>query len=199
MMDHIAAFARAFRYRGGSIFAPWRNVSRDEKPTGDCQDFAWSILSLATDGKPWRAILTGRAMIWRAHSPVNPFLPRHAVLWVKGRGWIDSTTRNWRATPMPNKLRWPVGLPILALVLCAAPAFAQDQCAPIEDVIAGLASNYDESPRITAMMGANLLIITAAPSGTWTALDVKPSGEACIVASGDTFDVQDAPKPGSDT
>jgi hypothetical protein len=120
-MDSIAAFARAFRYRGGSIFAPWRNVSREEKPAGDCQDFAWSVLSLATEGKPLRAMLTGRAMIWRAHSPVNRFIPRHAVLWLKGRGWIDSTTREWRASPMPHKLRWPVGLPILALVLCAAP------------------------------------------------------------------------------
>jgi hypothetical protein len=201
MSDPITAFARAFRYHGGSIFAPWRNVSRDAKPTGDCQDFAWSVLSLATDGKPWRAILTGRAMIWRAHSPVNRVLPRHAVLWLNGKGWIDSTNREWRATPSPHRLRWPAGLPILALVAClfGAPAFAQEQCAPVADALAGLATNYAEAPRVTALMGGHVLIITVAETGGWTALEVKPNGEACIVAAGEAFEMQAAPIPGDDT
>jgi hypothetical protein len=114
------AFCRAFRYRAGSIIALWKDVSRDDEPSGVCQDFALSVLSIETGGKPWRHILTGRAMIWRAKSPVNKTLPRHAILWMKGKGFIDSTDRFWRDTPAPNRLRWPAGLPvILGLVLTA--------------------------------------------------------------------------------
>lgn len=107
------AFCRAFRYRGGSVLSLWRNVSRDLEPRGDCQDFAWSVLHIETGGKPWRAILLGRAMIWRAHSPVNGVLPRHALLWLKGKGYIDSSDRFWRDSPKPNGLRWPAGLPLI--------------------------------------------------------------------------------------
>lgn len=107
------AFCRAFRYRKDGLLSPWRDVSRDAEPQGDCQDFALSVLSLETGGKPWRHLLTGRACIWRAHSPVNKLVPRHAVLWLKGKGWIDSTDRFWRDAPAPNKLRWPAGAPVL--------------------------------------------------------------------------------------
>jgi hypothetical protein len=93
----------------------------------------------------------------------------------------------------------PLALYCAIASLMALPALAQDQCAPLADALAGLAANYDEAPRITAMMGESLLIITAAPAGGWTALEVKPTGEACIVAVGEAFEVQDAPKPGSDT
>ena len=50
-------------------------------------------------------------------------LPRHAVLWVKGRGWIDSTNREWRATPAPHKRAWPVGAPALVGLAVAAKAW----------------------------------------------------------------------------
>ncbi len=42
--------ARAFRYRKGSILSPWRDVSRDEEPSGDCQDWCWSVLLVTPDG-----------------------------------------------------------------------------------------------------------------------------------------------------
>ena len=88
----------------------------------------------------------------------------------------------------------------LSLILCAigAPAVAQQQCAGLADALAGLAKNYSEAPRVTALMGANMLIITAAPGGGWTALEVKPTGEACIVAAGEAFELQAAPIPGVD-
>ena len=80
----------------------------------------------------------------------------------------------------------------------AMPAFAQEQCAGVADALAGLAANYGEAPRISALMGSTVLIITAAPSGSWTALEVHPDGKACIVAAGEAFEVQDAPAPGVD-
>lgn len=52
--------------------------------------------------------------------------------------------------------------------------------------------------RVSALMGSTVLIITAAPNGSWTALEVHPDGQACIVAAGEAFEVQDAPAPGVD-
>jgi hypothetical protein len=80
---------------------------------------------------------------------------------------------------------------VATLILCAtiSPAVAQDpNCANVANALAGLAANYGEAPRVTALMtGGNMLIITAAPGGGWTALEIKPGGEACIVAAGEGF------------
>ena len=76
---------------------------------------------------------------------------------------------------------------VLAFV---TPAFANPNCANVAEALAGLAANYGEAPRVTALMtGGNMLIITAAPGGGWTALEIKPGGEACIVAAGEAFEV----------
>ncbi len=88
---------------------------------------------------------------------------------------------------------------VFALCLLAGPAFAEGQCAPVAAALAGLATTYAEAPRVSALMGSHVLIITASEAGGWTALEVKPDGEACIVASGEAFEVMDAPKPGDDT
>lgn len=112
------AFLLAFRYDKGGLLEPWRDVSKSEQPRGDCQTFAWSVLILETGGKlqAVKALLTGRAMIWRAKSPVNGLTPRHAVLWLRGKGWIDSTRREWRDSPAPHRRAWPVGTPVLAIL-----------------------------------------------------------------------------------
>jgi hypothetical protein len=87
---------------------------------------------------------------------------------------------------------------LIVLALVTPPAFsqtAQPNCAGLADALAGLARNYGEEPRVTALMtGGNMLIITAAPGGGWTALDVQPDGRACIVASGEGFGTVE-PKP----
>lgn len=106
--------ARAFRYRKGSILSPWRDVSRDAEPSGDCQDWCWSVLCIEAGGKlrALLAMLTFRAVIWRAWSPVNGVIPRHAVLRY-GKNYIDSTTRYWRPDASPHRRAYPVGLPVL--------------------------------------------------------------------------------------
>lgn len=114
------SFARAYRYKRTFPFSLIRDVSQDEEPQGACGTFAYSVLSIETGGHPWRAILTGRAMIWRAQSPVNGAIPRHAVLWLRGKGWVDSTVREWRPSPAPHKLRWPAGAPVLLGLAVAA-------------------------------------------------------------------------------
>ncbi|NJM13634.1 MAG: hypothetical protein HC889_18825 [Synechococcaceae cyanobacterium SM1_2_3] len=106
-------FAKGFKYDGGSLIAPWKDARKKMK--GDCQDFAWTVLLIETGGKlqALLAILTLRAMIWRCWSPVNGAVPRHAALRLRGKGWIDSTEREWRDTVSPHKKAWPAGLPVV--------------------------------------------------------------------------------------
>jgi hypothetical protein len=89
---------------------------------------------------------------------------------------------------------------IILTGLAALPARAQVlQCLPLDQAIAALATRYGEGPRIRAMMGGDdMLVITASPAGTWTALIVEPDGKACMVASGEAFGVLDAEPPGTD-
>lgn len=89
---------------------------------------------------------------------------------------------------------------IILTGLAAMPARAQVlQCLPLDQAIATLATRYGEGPRIRAMMGGgDVLVITASPAGTWTALIVEPDGKACMVASGEAFGALDAEPPGTD-
>jgi len=91
---------------------------------------------------------------------------------------------------------------IIALILCAtfSPAVAQTQCGGVADVLAGLAATYGETPRVSALMtGGEVLVITAAPGGGWTAIGVTADGQACILAAGEAFEVQEAEPPGDDS
>lgn len=129
--------ARAFRYRKGSILSPWRDVSRDEEPSGDCQDWCWSVLCIEAGGKlrALLAMLTFRAVIWRAYSPVNGAIPRHAVLWLRGKGYIDSSDRYWRPSPKPHRPVYPAGLPVLlalAFLILGSPALSAFEVLPQE-------------------------------------------------------------------
>lgn len=72
----------------------------------------------------------------------------------------------------------------------AGHAVAQVQCAPLIDVLHGLAVNYAETVRTRALTtdGA-LLMITASDTGGWTAMIVSPDGTACLVAAGEAFEL----------
>lgn len=105
---------RRFRIRKTSIFGLWRDLRDDPNPADDCQSFAWTVLLIETGSVPKAllALLTFRAVIWRAWSPVNGVIPRHAVLKYRGN-YIDSTTRYWRPDASPHRRAYPVGLPAL--------------------------------------------------------------------------------------
>ncbi len=93
-------------------------------------------------------------------------------------------------------MRIPRTVLACVLALVTSPALSQSalpNCAGVADALAGLGQTYGEAPRVTALMtGGNMLIITAAPNGGWTALEIQPDGKACIVAAGEAFEVQDA-------
>lgn len=85
---------------------------------GDCQTYARNIRRIL-NLKPWQAVM------WRCWSKEgNPrWLPRHAVLWVKGQGWIDSTHRQFRDDPDPHVCLWPVGTPAVAWLIYSVGVF----------------------------------------------------------------------------
>jgi hypothetical protein len=90
---------------------------------------------------------------------------------------------------------------ILALMICASPAFAQmPQCGPRADVLAQLAGKWGEAPRAMGLIpSAGVMEMFAnAETGTWTATITSPDGKTCIVAAGADFETMDAPKPGVD-
>lgn len=112
-MMTLAEFNRRFKIVPTSLLGLPRDMSRSDKPEGDCQDFARTVRKIM-GVKPWQAV------VWRCWSPQNGILPRHAVLWVKGHGWIDSTVREFRDTPAPHRRAWPVGTPALVGMVVAA-------------------------------------------------------------------------------
>ena len=115
-----AAFIKGFTYRKGTVFDGIRLTG-----TGDCDDFAWSLLCVMEGGEiaALKALLKGKAKLWRVRSPVNKTFARHVALWHQGRpgdgrSWIDSTNRRWRETPDPHdpvrRMRLVTLLPLLA-------------------------------------------------------------------------------------
>jgi hypothetical protein len=89
---------------------------------------------------------------------------------------------------------------IIALCATISPAVAQTQCGGVADMLAGLTETYGETVRVSALMtGGDVMIITAAPGGGWTALRITADGQACILAAGEAFEVQEAEPPGDDS
>jgi len=85
----------------------------------------------------------------------------------------------------------------MLMLATVTPAIAEPNCASLPDLMGGLAANFGEQPRVTALMGGSMLIITVAPTGGWTALEVQPDGTACIVAAGEAFEIMDAQPVGA--
>jgi hypothetical protein len=81
-----------------------------------------------------------------------------------------------------------------ALCALAAPALAATTCAPREQIAESLASQYHEKP-VGMGVGASgsLVVIFASPAGTWTAVNVAPSGSACVLDVGDGWTTLSTP------
>jgi hypothetical protein len=110
----LARFNRRFRIKPTGLLEWPRDLSKHVDPFGDCQDFAKTVKAILGVKFP-------KAIVWRCWSPQNGRIPRHAVLWVKGKGYIDSTERKWRDTPAPHRKAWPVGtLPAVAALAFVA-------------------------------------------------------------------------------
>ena len=87
---------------------------------------------------------------------------------------------------------------ILLSALLALPAAAQTpQCTSLPDALAALQQRYGEVPRVSGLASnGSLMVITASEAGGFSVLLVTPDGLACMVASGEAFEVIEAGKPG---
>ena len=87
-----------------------------------------------------------------------------------------------------------IAVGLIALGALTAPALAA-QCAPREQVVQHLASDYNEKPVGMGLSASGALVVMfASPAGTWTAVMVSPTGAACVADVGDGWtDMSSAP------
>lgn len=123
-MERLAWFNKHYRIVDtGLLELPDDLSDFDEDQMGAAQPPVWLAGDCQTYGKTVKNIVGAKfpkAIMFRCFSTTsNPrWLPRHAVLWVKGFGWIDSSNRKWRNSPLPNCWPiWPVGFPIIAFTI----------------------------------------------------------------------------------
>ena len=94
---------------------------------------------------------------------------------------------------------------LLALIFLSAagPVGAQQTvaCGLYEQIIKGLLLQYKELPtaRGLAANGSLIEILTSPDGETWTMIMMQPSGMACVMATGEGWQVKDykAPEQGS--
>lgn len=77
----------------------------------------------------------------------------------------------------------------MAVCLIGSTATAQQQCAPYESVVAQLADDYQEQLRTLGLVDNDAVVVQFAneETGTWTILVVSPQGVACLIASGESW------------
>ena len=80
---------------------------------------------------------------------------------------------------------------ILLTALLALPAAAQTpQCTSLPDALMALQQRDGEVPRVSGLASnGSLMVVTAREAGGFSVLLVTPDGAACMVASGEAFEV----------
>jgi len=84
-----------------------------ENFSGDCEDFSLTVLWLMAGRswvRVWWLVLTFQAMIW--HTRVSS--GGHAMLWMRGHGWIDNIYPQWSEKPRHRRV-FPYLAPIMAV------------------------------------------------------------------------------------
>lgn len=97
---------------------------------------------------------------------------------------------------------WAFALTLAGLfaIMSVMPAAAQTPpCTSLPDALAALQQRYGEVPRVSGLASnGSLMVVTASEAGGFSVLLVTPDGRACMVASGEAFEVIEADKPGVD-
>jgi len=93
---------------------------------------------------------------------------------------------------------------VTALLLTAASDVAAQQqrqmCAPRKPLLEKFLQEFGEAPVAGGLDAqGNLIEILASPSETWTAIVSNPSGQTCVVGSGQSWRIYTAPLPGRDS
>jgi hypothetical protein len=76
-----------------------------------------------------------------------------------------------------------------AALLAAAPAVAQQVCAPRDQIVKRLAEGYGEARQGYGLQGGRLVVelYASAETGTWTIIATRPDGVACAMAAGQAW------------
>ena len=85
-----------------------------------------------------------------------------------------------------------VALCIAALVVLTGLAVKAQTppCIVLTDALAALQQRYGEVPRVSGLASnGSLMVVTASEAGGFSVLLVTPDGRACMVASGEAFEV----------
>lgn len=91
-----------------------------------------------------------------------------------------------------DKTLFALSLGFAGLILATHAAEAA-QCAPRDEVVAGLATGYDEVRQGAGLTagpdgGAQVLEVFASAAGSWTIVVTLPDGMTCLVASGQNWE-----------
>jgi hypothetical protein len=86
---------------------------------------------------------------------------------------------------------FPIFTLLVGAFLMAAPAQAQQNCAPRQQVIERLAERYGETPRGVGLGNRNSMveIYASDATGTWSIVVTSARGLSCLVASGQAWEV----------
>jgi len=109
-----------------------------------------------------------------------------------------STFRSYRATRFG--LRALISLCLAAATPYAEAETAPSPCAARKEVVARLAERYGETLRSVGLNRDNALleVYASEETGSWTILLTDPAGRACLVASGEMWEPNAAPRTDKD-
>lgn len=98
-----------------------------------------------------------------------------------------------------EKTFFALSLDLLGLILAAHAAHAAP-CAPRDQVVARLATGFDEVRRGAGLTAgpdgrAQVLEVFASAAGSWTLVVTLPDGMTCLVASGQNWETLDGDLP----
>ena len=91
-----------------------------------------------------------------------------------------------------DKMLFALSLGFAGLIFMTQEARAA-QCAPRDQVVAGLATGFDEVRRGAGLTAApdgraQMIEIFTSASGSWTIVVTKPDGQTCLVGSGQAWE-----------
>ena len=113
---------RRFRWTADRVEG-WRILDAHTGPlTGDCDDFAITALWIMAGRsrlRMWWLLITMQAAVWHCTSGRGE---PHAVLWLRGHGWIDNIYPDWSARAR-HKRRFPWPWPIIPVKLILGAVF----------------------------------------------------------------------------
>ena len=83
-----------------------------------------------------------------------------------------------------------IGVMTLAVVTTSTPSMAQLMCGKRIEVVNNLRTNYQETVTNIGLVNNGLVLeVLSSKSGTWTILVTKPNGVACVMATGDAWEI----------